>query len=195
MENLQLILPEIFIALSIMFLLIFGVFKKNSSEIIQNISLLVLLVTAVIVFNETLDVKKITLFNGGVIIDYLSSLMKIITLLAAFIVLVISKSYLKIFKIFKIEYPILILSSVLGMMVMISSNDLMVFYMGLELQSLALYVLATFNRDQLKSSEAGLKYFVLSALSSGLLLYGCSLIYGFSGSTKLQPHCQSIKLK
>jgi NADH-quinone oxidoreductase subunit N len=69
------------------------------------------------------------------------------------------------------------------MMVMISSNDLMVFYMGLELQSLALYVLATFNRDQLKSSEAGLKYFVLSALSSGLLLYGCSLIYGFSGST------------
>ena len=183
MENLQLILPEIFISLSIMFLLIFGVFKKNSSEIIQNISLLVLLVTAVIVFNETLDVKEITLFNGGVIIDYLSSLMKIITLLAAFIVLVISKSYLKIFKIFKIEYPILILSSVLGMMIMISSNDLMVFYMGLELQSLALYVLATFNRDQLKSSEAGLKYFVLSALSSGLLLYGCSLIYGFSGST------------
>ena len=183
MENLQLILPEIFISLSIMFLLIFGVFKKNSSEIIQNLSLLVLLVTAVIVFNETLDVKKITLFNGGVIIDYLSSLMKIITLLAAFIVLVISKSYLKIFKIFKIEYPILILSSVLGMMIMISSNDLMVFYMGLELQSLALYVLATFNRDQLKSSEAGLKYFVLSALSSGLLLYGCSLIYGFSGST------------
>jgi len=183
MENLQLILPEIFISLSIMFLLIFGVFKENSSEIIQNISLLVLLVTAVIVFNETLDVKKITLFNGSVIIDYLSSLMKIITLLAAFIVLVISKSYLKIFKIFKIEYPILILSSVLGMMIMISSNDLMVFYMGLELQSLALYVLATFNRDQLKSSEAGLKYFVLSALSSGLLLYGCSLIYGFSGST------------
>ena len=113
----------------------------------------------------------------------MSSLMKIITLIGAFLVLVISSNYLKIFKIFKIEYPILILSSVLGMMVMISSNDLMVFYIGLELQSLALYVLATFNRDQLKSSEAGLKYFVLSALSSGLLLYGCSLIYGFSGST------------
>jgi NADH-quinone oxidoreductase subunit N len=109
--------------------------------------------------------------------------MKIVTLLSAFLVLVISSNYLKIFKIFKIEYPILILSSVLGMMVMISSNDLIVFYMGLELQSLALYVLATFNRDQLKSSEAGLKYFVLSALSSGLLLYGCSLIYGFTGST------------
>jgi NADH-quinone oxidoreductase subunit N len=109
--------------------------------------------------------------------------MKIITLLGAFLVLVISPTYLKTFMIYKIEYPVLILSSVLGMMVMISSNDLIVFYMGLELQSLALYVLATFNRDQVKSSEAGLKYFVLSALSSGLLLYGCSLIYGFSGST------------
>lgn len=94
-----------------------------------------------------------------------------------------SKKFLKISKIFLIEYPILILSSILGMLVMISSNDLMVFYIGLELQSLALYVLASFNRDQLKSSESGLKYFVLSALSSGLLLYGCSLIYGFSGST------------
>jgi NADH-quinone oxidoreductase subunit N len=104
-------------------------------------------------------------------------------LLGAFLVLVISPTYLKTFMIYKIEYPVLILSSVLGMMVMISSNDLIVFYMGLELQSLALYVLATFNRDQIKSSEAGLKYFVLSALSSGLLLYGCSLIYGFSGST------------
>ena len=113
----------------------------------------------------------------------MSSLMKIITLLGAFLVLTISTNYLKTFKLFKIEYPVLILSSVLGMMVMISSNDLIVFYMGLELQSLALYVLATFNRDQLQSSEAGLKYFVLSALSSGLLLYGCSLIYGFSGST------------
>ena len=99
------------------------------------------------------------------------------------LVLSISTRYLKIFKIFLIEYPVLILSSILGMMVMISSNDLMVFYIGLELQSLALYVLASFNRDQLKSSESGLKYFVLSALSSGLLLYGCSLVYGFSGST------------
>ena len=183
MENLHFILPEIFISLSIMFLLILGVFKENSSVLIHNLSLIILFITAVITFNETINIEKIFLFNGGVIIDHLSSLMKIVTLLAAFIALAISRSYLKIFKIFKIEYPILILSSVLGMMVMISSNDLMVFYMGLELQSLALYVLATFNRDNLKSSEAGLKYFVLSALSSGLLLYGCSLIYGFAGST------------
>ena len=183
MENLNLVLPEIFISLSIMFLLVLGVFKKDSSKLIFNISLLVLLITASITLNETSNINRTTLFNNSVVIDYMSSLMKIITLVGAFLVLVISSNYLKIFKIFKIEYPILILSSVLGMMVMISSNDLMVFYIGLELQSLALYVLATFNRDQLKSSEAGLKYFVLSALSSGLLLYGCSLIYGFSGST------------
>ena len=183
MENLALVLPEVFISLSIMFLLILGVFKKNSSKLIQNISLIVLLITAVMIFNETLGVNEIVIFNGSVIIDYLSSFMKIVTLLAAFLVLIISSNYLKSLKIFKIEYSILILSSVLGMMIMISSNDLIVFYMGLELQSLALYVLATFNRDEIKSSEAGLKYFVLSALSSGLLLYGCSLIYGFTGST------------
>ena len=117
------------------------------------------------------------------VIDNLSSLMKILTILGGAFVLSISTRYLKICKIFLIEYPVLVLSSILGMMVMISSNDLMVFYIGLELQSLALYVLASFNRDQLKSTESGLKYFVLSALSSGLLLYGCSLIYGFSGST------------
>ena len=183
MENLNLVLPEIFISLSIMFLLVLGVFKKDSSKITFNISLLVLLITSIITLNETFSINRVTLFNNSVVIDPMSSLMKIITLIGAFLVLVISSAYLKSFKIYKIEYPVLILSSVLGMMVMISSNDLMVFYMGLELQSLALYVLATFNRDQLKSSEAGLKYFVLSALSSGLLLYGCSLIYGFSGST------------
>ena len=183
MSNLNLVLPEIFISLSIMFLLVLGVFKKDSSKLIFNISLLVLLITAIITLNETSSINRITLFNNSVVIDYMASLMKIITLVGAFLVLLISSSYLKTFKIFKIEYPILMLCAVLGMMVMISSNDLMVFYMGLELQSLALYVLATFNRDQLKSSEAGLKYFVLSALSSGLLLYGCSLIYGFSGST------------
>ncbi len=183
MFNLEFVFPEIFLSLSIMFLLILGVFKKKGSKLILNISLIVLLITAVITFNETLGIEEVLLFNESIIIDYLSSFMKIITLLAALLVLIISSNYLKTLKIFKIEYPILILSSVLGMMIMISSNDLMVFYMGLELQSLALYVLATFNRDQLKSSEAGLKYFVLSALSSGLLLYGCSLIYGFTGST------------
>ena len=186
MDNLHLIFPEIFLSLSIMFLLILGVFKKNSFNIIHNLSLIVLLVTAVITFNETISVNEELLFSQSVIIDPLSSLMKIVTLLAAFIVLAISTNYLKTLNLHKIEYSVLILSAVLGMIIMISANDLIVFYMGLELQSLALYVLATFNRENLKSSEAGLKYFVLSALSSGLLLYGCSLIYGFSGSTNFE---------
>ena len=134
MENLNFVLPEIFISLSIMFLLVLGVFKNDSSKLIFNISLFVLLITATITLNETYNINRITLFNDSVIIDYMSSLMKIITLVGAFLVLVISSNYLKTFKIFKIEYPILILSSVLGMMVMISSNDLMVFYIGLELQ-------------------------------------------------------------
>ena len=183
MENLNLVLPEIFISLSIMFLLLLGVFKKDSSKITFNLSLFALLITTIITVNETFSVSRVTIFNESVVIDYMSSFMKIITLAGGFLVLVISSSYLKIFKLFNIEYPVLILSSILGMMIMISSNDLIVFYMGLELQSLCLYVLASYYREQLKSSEAGLKYFVLSALSSGLLLYGCSLIYGFSGST------------
>ena len=182
MTNLNFILPEIFISLSIMFLLLLGVFKKNSSDIVHNLSVVSLLITGVLIYNNSSN-QNISLFNGGFVVDQLSSFMKILTILGGAFVLSISTKYLKIFKIFLIEYPVLILSSILGMMVMISSNDLMVFYIGLELQSLALYVLASFDRDQLKSSESGLKYFVLSALSSGLLLYGCSLIYGFSGST------------
>jgi NADH-quinone oxidoreductase subunit N len=193
MDNLNLIFPEILISLSIMFLLIFGVFKKESSSIIHNLSAVVLFITAAIIFNKNLNVNT-TLFNESYKIDYLASLMKIITLFSAILVLLISSKYLKALKIFKIEYSILILCSILGMMVMISANDLMVFYIGLELQSLALYVLASFNRNELKSSEAGLKYFVLSALSSGLLLYGCSLIYGFSGSTNFNLIAQAVDL-
>ena len=182
MNNLDFILPEIFISLAIMFLLILGVFKKNSSNIIHYLSIVCLLITGILIMNNPSG-SQVTLFSGSFIIDNLSSFMKILTILGGASILLMSKKFLKISKIFLIEYPILILSSILGMLVMISSNDLMVFYIGLELQSLALYVLASFNRDQLKSSESGLKYFVLSALSSGLLLYGCSLIYGFSGST------------
>ena len=102
MENLNLILPEIFISLSIMFLLILGVFIKDGSKLIFNISLLVLLITAIITINETFSINRMTLFNDSVVIDYMSSFMKIITLLGAFLVLIISSSYLKIFKIFKI---------------------------------------------------------------------------------------------
>ena len=181
-DNLNFIYPEIFISLSIMFLLLLGVFKKNSSNLVYNLSIIFLIFTLALIFNYPPQ-SNVNLFNDSYKIDYFSSFMKILTLCSGIFVLITSSRYLKIFKIFQIEYPILVLCSILGMMVMISSNDLIVFYIGLELQSLALYVLASFNRDQIKSSEAGLKYFVLSALSSGLLLYGCSLIYGFSGST------------
>jgi len=182
MDNINFLYPEIFISLSVMFLLLVGVFKKKGSNIVYLLSIGALIFILVLLLSFPLEIK-IKLFNNSFIIDRLSIYMKIITTIGAIFVLLISSRYLKIFKIFQIEYSILILCSVLGMMAMISSNDLIVFYIGLELQSLALYVLASFNRDQMKSSEAGLKYFVLSALSSGLLLYGCSLIYGFSGST------------
>ncbi len=181
-SNLNFIYPELFISLSVMFLLILGVFKKNSSGLIFNLSIISLIVTLTLILSYPIQ-TNIYIFNESYKIDYLSYFMKILTAASGIFVLITSSKYLKIFKIFQIEYPILILSSILGMMVMISSNDLIVFYIGLELQSLALYVLASFNRNNTKSSEAGLKYFVLSALSSGLLLYGCSLIYGFSGST------------
>ena len=190
-NNLNFIYPEIFISLSIMFLLLLGAFKKESSGLIYNLSIVFLIFTLALIFNYPPQ-SNVNLFNDSYKIDYFSSFMKILTMCSGIFVLITSSRYLKIFKIFQIEYSILILCSILGMMAMISANDLIVFYIGLELQSLALYVLASFNRDQVKSSEAGLKYFVLSALSSGLLLYGCSLIYGFTGSTNFITISENI---
>ena len=182
MINLDFVFPEIFLSLSIMFLLMLGVFKNKSEKLIYNLSIVILIILLALVVN-LFQIDEQFIFNKSYKIDKLSSFMKSLTIISAIFVMICSTSYIKSLNIFKIEYPILILSSILGMMVMISSNDLIVFYLGLELQSLALYVLASFNRDNILSSESGLKYFVLSALSSGLLLYGCSLVYGFSGST------------
>ena len=182
MENFQYILPEIFISISIMLFLLVGVFKKNSASLIYNLSNISLVILLALIINlRSLD--TIYLFNESYLIDNLSNYMKIILVGSGIFVMLTGSKYIQVINLNKIEYPILILSSILGMMIMISSNDLIVFYMGLELQSLALYVLASFNRDNLLSTESGLKYFVLSALSSGLLLYGCSLTYGFSEST------------
>ena len=176
------VIPEIFLSLSLMFLLIFGVFKRNSSSIVYNLSIFILVITVPLILNVPSS-EEFLIFNDSYKIDYLSNFIKILIVISTLFVLLTSSQYLKSIKIYDVEYPILILSSILGMMVMVSSNDLIVFYIGLELQSLALYVLASFNRDNELSSESGLKYFVLSALSSGLLLYGCSLVYGFSSST------------
>ncbi len=191
MINLNFIYSEIFVCLAIMTLLIIGVFKKNSSYLIYNLSILSLFICLALIFNFPIS-ENIELFNNSYKIDYLSSFMKILLIMSGIFVLLSSSKYIQVIKINKIEYPILVLSSIVGMMVMISSNDLILFYMGLELQSLSLYVLASFNRDNILSSESGLKYFVLSALSSGLLLYGCSLIYGFSGSTNFNLIAENI---
>ena len=191
MEQLNLIIPELFLTTSIMILLMIGVFYKNSFNLIFKLSTIILLATFILLFNHSVDTSA-KLFNNSYTIDYLSLFMKALTLVASIFVMLSSFDYIKLIGINKIEYPILILSATLGMMIMISSYDLIVFYMGLELQSLSLYVLASFNRDNYRSSEAGLKYFVLSALSSGLLLYGCSLIYGFSGSTNFDLIAQNI---
>jgi len=191
MENINFIYPEIFISLSIMFLLIFGVFKKNSSSIVYLLSVLTLIISLGLIINFLTD-QETYLFNNSYKIDQLSIFMKIITIISGIFVFVSSYNYTKLEKIYNIEYSILILCSILGMLVMISSYDLMVFYIGLELQSLSLYVLAAYNTNKIQSSEAGLKYFVLSALSSGILLYGCSLIYGFSGSTNFELISENI---
>ena len=182
MNNLNLIFPEIFISISIMLLLIIGVFKSKSSGLIYNLTIISLLTLLALIINLNLS-SSTHLFNQSYIVDDLSIFMKTLIVAAGVFVMLSSSKYLKLINILKIEYSILILSSILGMMIVISSNDLIVFYLGLELQSLSLYVLASFNREDILSSESGLKYFVLSALSSGLLLYGCSLIYGFSGTT------------
>ena len=191
MIDINYILPELFISISLMFILLIGVFKKNSSLLVYNLTMISLFILIILLINLR-SLPSNSFFGSSYLIDELSNYMKIITVASGIFVLLTSSKYIKSINIFKIEYPVLILSSMLGMMVMISSNDLIVFYMGLELQSLALYVLASFNRENLLSSESGLKYFVLSALSSGILLYGCSLVYGFSGSTNFNLIADNI---
>ncbi len=184
MQTIVYILPELFLSIAIMFLLMLGVFIKKSFKLVNLLTILSLIFAIALVLNQPNEIIKI--FNGSYIIDKLSIFMKVLTLLFCVFVLLLSKDYIKNNSIDKIEYPIIILASTLGMILMISSYDLIVFYLGLELQSLCLYILASFKRDDERSTEAGLKYFVLSALASGLLLYGCSLIYGFTGSTNFE---------
>ena len=148
-----------------------GVFIKKSFKLVNLLTVLSLLFAIVLVLNQPDEIVKI--FNESYIIDQLSIYMKVLTLLFCFFVLLSSKDYIQNNNIDKIEYPIIILASTLGMLIMISSNDLIIFYLGLELQSLCLYILASFKRNDERSTESGLKYFVLSALASGLLLlYG-----------------------
>ena len=184
MQTIIYILPELFLSLAIMSLLMVGAFIKKSFKLVNLLTIFSLIFAIILLLNQPSEIIKI--FNESYIIDRLSIFMKVLTLLFCLFVLLSSKDYVKSISIDKIEYPIIILASTLGMILMISSYDLIVFYLGLELQSLGLYILSSFRRDDEKSTEAGLKYFVLSALASGLLLYGCSLIYGFTGSTNFE---------
>ena len=180
-NNLNILFPEIFLTISIFSALMIGVFIKNSFNLIFNLSSIIILVTIAIIFNNSNNSEKI--FLDSFSRDAYSNFFKILILISSLFVLNSSKAFIIDSKLGKFEYPIIILLSILGMFFMVSSNDIILFYLGLELQSLSLYILASIDRDNLRSSESGIKYFVLSALSSGLLLYGCSLLYGFTGST------------
>jgi NADH-quinone oxidoreductase subunit N len=176
--------PEIVLIVGAMGLLMLGVFRPESDREAEGIGWLaigVLGLAAWLVLQQPEGARA--LFDGAFVVDGFARFMKVLTLVAAAVALLLSFDYLREARTLKFEYPVLALLATAGMLMMISANDLISLYVGLELQSLALYVMAAIRRDDLRSSEAGLKYFVLGALSSGMLLYGASLIYGFTGST------------
>ena len=190
MENLNLILPEIMLFLGICLALMIGVFFKKSFSLVMKLSILILLGVIYLILIDWGGEQKI--FLDSFINDKFSDYFKILILISSIFIFFSSDQFIRDKKLSKFEYPIIIMFSILGMFFMLSSNDLILFYLGLELQSLALYVLAAIDRDNTISSEAGIKYFVLSALSSGLLLYGCSLLYGFTGSTNFEEISLSL---
>jgi NADH-quinone oxidoreductase subunit N len=175
-------LPEIFLALAAMALLMIGVFRGNEhTRVIGWFSVAVMVVTAGLVVGTSASPGMA--FGGMFIADDFARYTKLLVLLGSGLAAVLSFAYIEREEMARFEYPILFLFATIGMMMMISANDLIALYVGLELQSLSLYVAAAFRRGSLRSSEAGLKYFVLGALSSGMLLYGASLVYGFAGTT------------
>jgi NADH-quinone oxidoreductase subunit N len=171
-------LPEIMLAVGAMALLIVGVYRKRSTQIVD-LGAIMLLIAAVIV---TIGIPNGSTFGGSFVVDDFARFLKILAFVGSAAAIVMSLDYLAVERQQKFEYSVLILLSTVGMGMLISAADLIALYLGLELMSLSLYVVAASNRDSLRSTEAGLKYFVLGALSSGMLLYGCSLIYGFTGN-------------
>ncbi len=185
--------PELLLAIGAVVLLLISLFSKgNPSKVITWAAIVLLAaVLALILMQPTLGV----VFNGGFIVDGFSLYMKALVVGASALSLLISLPSATEQTLNKFEYPVLILLATLGMMVMVSANDLMSLYVGLELQSLALYVVAAMKREDGRASEAGLKYFVLGALSSGMLLYGASLVYGFTGTTQIDQIVAAIALE
>lgn len=171
--------PEILLAVSAMVLLMLGAFGGNRmTPVITGISVAILAAAAVLLMTV---VPLGETFDGALVVDPFARFMKVITLFGSAVAIAMSVGYARAEQFETFEYPILILLATLGMLMMISATTMLALYMGLELQSLALYVIAAINRDSARSTEAGLKYFVLGALSSGMLLYGISLVYGFTG--------------
>jgi NADH-quinone oxidoreductase subunit N len=182
-QSLLLALPEIVIAAAGLLLLMLGVYRRGeSTRIVSWLAVAVLILAAILVLIAPSTTGHA--FGGLFVTDSYAGFVKVLVLLAAAAAMVMSLGYIEREQMAHFEFPVLLLLATLGMMLMISANDLIALYVGLELQSLALYVVAAFRRDTIRSTEAGLKYFVLGALSSGMLLYGSSLIYGFAGTTK-----------
>ena len=191
-ENFKFITPELFLVVFNLCFLVAMLFVK-SQTILSNsnkISAVALLTTALLVYSN--PVVSDPIINGFYTSNEFTAFFKILILLLSSVILYLSDAYLKKNNLLKYEYPVLINFSVFGMMIVISSNDLMTLYLGIEIQSLSLYIIAAYRRDNLKSTEAGLKYFILGALSSGLLLYGISLVYGSTGSTQFHIIYNSI---
>ena len=174
-------LPEVILAISILGLLLFGALRgERSSRVIAELAMGVLALCIVIIVVSAKT--RGAVFDDAYVDDGFARFMKVLALTGSLVSLVLSRDFMRREGIDQFEYPVLILISTLGMLVLTSANSLIALYLGLELMSLALYVVAAFHRDDLRASEAGLKYFVLGALSSGMLLYGASLIYGFAGT-------------
>jgi NADH-quinone oxidoreductase subunit N len=184
MENINFFLPEIFLTVSILITLLIGVFFKKSYTLVTSI-IYGIVIALLLIIQNSFD-HSFKLFSDSFISNSFTNFFKTLILIGTFFILIITQNFIKENKINYFEYSIVLLLSVLGMFIMISANDLILFYLGLELQSLSLYILASLDRDNLKSNESGLKYFILSSLASGLLLYGCSILYGFSGSTNFE---------
>jgi NADH-quinone oxidoreductase subunit N len=174
-------LPEIVLAVGAMALLMLGAFRGEHTAVAVNWLAIVLLVAAGVI-TLWLPGGTLVTFGGSFIVDPFARFLKLLALTGSAAAILMSFDYLAVEKQQKFEYPILILLSTTGMLMLISAADLIALYLGLELMSLALYVVAAINRDSTRSSEAGLKYFILGALSSGMLLYGASLVYGFTGT-------------
>jgi NADH-quinone oxidoreductase subunit N len=186
------VLPELVLAVGAMALLMIGAYRGvEATRLVTGLSVCLLILTGVL--ELLLPAGKVTTFGDSFIVDDFARFLKVLALIGSVATLVLSAEYLADSSRRIFEYSILVLLSTLGMMVLISAGDLIMLYLGLELMSLALYVVAASNRDNAKSTEAGLKYFVLGALSSGMLLYGASLIYGFTGTVSFAGVAATVK--